>query len=144
MIRDLNNDQIRAILYEAQQKIELLTGRSVRVGAEFNLPLQHVSPDVILEEVSKRTGIDVEHIKSSQRTEELVDIRHCIMYFLRRRTDWEDAKIADVVNRERTAANYGEKTIADLLKTGNERFMQRFHKVYTAIRTIAEQEAAYT
>lgn len=144
MIRDLNNEQIKAVLYEAQQKIELLTGRAVRLNAEYNLPLDRIRPDMILDAVAEITGVDAEAIRSGRRTEELVDIRNCIMYFLRRKTSWDDARISEAVNRERTAAIHAEQSIANLIKAGNDRFMERFGKVYAAVRKIAEQEAAHT
>lgn len=76
----------------------------------------NVSPDLIIETVSRRDGISVDDIKSKKRTSSIAFSRHKCVYLIHKLTDMSYGKIGELFKRDRTTMMSSVETVTNEIK----------------------------
>lgn len=76
----------------------------------------NVSPDLIIEIVSRRDGISVDDLKSKKRTSSIALSRHKCVYLIHKLTDMSYGKIGEIFKRDRTTMMSSVDTVKNEIK----------------------------
>ncbi len=76
----------------------------------------NVSPDLIIEIVSRRDGISSDDIKSKKRTSSIAFSRHKCVYLIHKLTDMSYGKIGEIFKRDRTTMMSSVETVKNEIK----------------------------
>ena len=76
----------------------------------------NVSPDLIIETVSRRDGISVDDIKSKKRTSSIAFSRHKCAYLIHKLTDMSYGKIGEIFKRDRTTMMSSVESVTNEIK----------------------------
>jgi chromosomal replication initiation ATPase DnaA len=141
MNRDLSHPEVLAVLHQAKVDITRLTGRNVKVWCIYDLPADSIPLPKIVKDCADELGVELSVITSSSRERRLVDIRNCIVYFLRQKTSKRDAEIAAVFNKERTFCCHGFDCARNLIMQGNDEFMDVYFSIAKVFKSYDRLEA---
>lgn len=78
-----------------------------------------VDEDLIRQQVCEGFGVTWEQILEKNRTEELVLARQSYCYLVNKFLCWEDRKLGQHTNRDRTTVMHSVQTITDFLQIGD-------------------------
>lgn len=109
-------EQIEAIIAEAEEKISDITGQKcnlIYTGAKVKI--YGVDKDVILSAVVKVSGFTFEQILGKSRYRPLSEVRQLTMKLLRNKGKMTYTEIGSYLNRDHSTILYGCGLIEDLL-----------------------------
>ena len=76
-----------------------------------------ITPDKVLQEVSRIYGVKVSDIKGKKRPKKIALARHVSMYLARKHTDLSFPDLGEVFNRDNTTVQHGCSRIQQLIQT---------------------------
>ncbi len=110
-----------AIITECRNRLESLFARQVKLSAEFDLHLEHVNPEQFLADVARVFELKPGALRSKNRQERLMDIRHAAIWFLYTYSRRGCQHVAAYFNMNHTTILYAAKRVEELIEIGDDK-----------------------
>ena len=133
------SNQVREIMNDTQNRLTQVIGAPVSLM--YKLKVNHINPQLIIQNVCRVTGFTFAQILSKSHEQKYVVARRLIMWLTTYYCGMSDYEVGLLIDLDRSTIAKGIIAVNDMLETNDQLYVEPLRKLETIILELTKEPA---